>query len=241
MRLVGQFTGETRYVAGACFLAGAGFIGAKFGGALGLLAVPVGLLVALHRLRATGSCASWLTVDSQEVVAHFTFGGPERIPLARIAAVEIDESRWRSRTFEPVTLIRIFRRDEPAVIELHASASKADAFLRELARYAKRLGLSQLARFALPRRRYVSDLAPLIPALALLWLFPFPISWPAFAVALAVFVLHTALGWRKTSKHAKALEGGATPAAFETWLWLLTTARAPTAASRSRRRSQVGA
>lgn len=224
MRLVGEFTGEGRYVAGACFVAGAGFFAAKFGGALGLLVVPIALLFTLHRLRATGSCASLLTVDSQEVVAHFIFRGPARIPLTRIAAVEIAESRWRSRTFEPITLVRIYRRDEPAVIELHAPASKADPFLRELARNAKRLGLSRLAPFALPRRRWLHDLLPVIPALGLVWLFPFPFSWPGFALALAVFVLYTALEWRRSTRLAQALESGASPAAFETWLWLVTDA-----------------
>jgi len=113
------------------------------------------------------------------------------------------------------------------VIQIRARSSEADAFLFALARSAKHAGLSGVAPFAIPRRQYVYDLVPLLPAIAIPFAFPFRVSWSAFALATAVFVAWTALSWWRFARLAKAIAAGEIPPALQQWVELLRTSESP--------------
>ncbi|MBX3222992.1 MAG: hypothetical protein KF795_20945 [Labilithrix sp.] len=178
--------------------------------------------------RTSGSSAAWATVDSQELVAHFTFRSSERIPLARVAAVEVRRRLAWTRSIWPETiaLISVYREDVPNVIELRARMPEADAFLFALAQNAKRLGRSTAAPFAIPRRHDVHQLLPLLPALAIPFLLPFRVSWGSLGLGLGVFLIHSLLARRRfaqLAKHiARAREGA--PSRIQAWLDLLRSA-----------------
>lgn len=186
------------------------------------------VLVLVSLLSQTnGSGAAWATVDSQEIAAHFTFRSSESIPLARIAAVAVRQRlAWTRRSILPETLtyISVFRKDVPCVIDIRAPSAEADAFLFTLAQNAKRLGLSQIAPFTLPRRHYVHDLLPLLPALAICFVLPFRISWPSFGLGVAVFVVASAIGWRRFVNLAQGIASGKVPPLVERWAELVRIA-----------------
>ena len=229
MKLMAEGGAEIRLWA-AClvpalaFAAAATDVSAAAVGPLVLLLVSV-LVLALSQ--TSGSGAAWVTLDSQALVAHFTFRSSESIPLARIAAVEVRRrTMWTRRSLLPESLafISVFRKDAPSVIEIRARSAEADAFLFALARNAKRLGLSQLAPFSIPGRHYVHDLLPLLPALAIVFVFPIRVSWASLALGLGVFLLHTVLSWRRLAKLTQGIEPGRVPPGLQAWVELLRTA-----------------
>ena len=147
------------------------------------------------------------------------------IPLVGIAAVEVRRRiSWTRRSIFPVSLafIRIFRKDVPSIIELRAREGEADAFLFTLARNAKRVGVSQTAPFAIPRRHYVHDLWPLVPAVLIVLVLPFRVSWSSLALAAGVFLLHSALAWLLKCLTEDIATGRSSPG-IEVWNDLLRT------------------
>lgn len=224
MKLMAQGSAELRYGV-AWLVPGAGFLAAAARDLPAMVVVgPMVLLFFLWTYGVSGSAASWLELDSQEVVAHFTLRPAERIPLGRIAAVEVHRRRWGSSSWRRLTFITIFRKDVPAVIEIRAESWEAEPFLFQLARNAKLLGLADVAPFAVPRRHWVHDLLPLVPAIAIFSLFPFRFSWSSFVLALGAFVIHSALASRRFAKLAKDVAAGTTPPRLRTWRKLLRSA-----------------
>jgi len=228
MTLMAEGGAEIRLWA-ACLMPALAFATAATDGSLAAVAplfLLLGTVLVLALSQTSGSGAAWARVDSQEIVAHFTFRPSERIPLARIAAVEVRRRiTWTRRSVFPTSLafIRIFRKDMPGIIELRAREEEADAFLFTLAQNAKRLGVSQPAPFVIPRRHYVHDLVPLVPALLIVFVLPFPVSWSSFALATGVFVLHSALGWRRLNGLAKDIAAGTSRSGMQVWQELLRT------------------
>lgn len=139
-------------------------------------------------------------------------------------AAEKARRSWGSRSWEPLTFITIFRRDVPTVIEIRAESWQAEPFRFRLARNAKLLGLADVAPFTVPRRHWVHDVLPLLPAIAIFSLFPFRFSWSSFVLALGAFVIHSALASRRFAKLAKDVAAGTTPPRLRTWKKLLRSA-----------------
>ena len=228
MTLMAEGGAEIRLWA-ACLLPALAFATAGIDGSAASVAplfLLLGTVLVLALSQTSGSGAAWATVNSKEIVAHFTFRPSERIPLARIAAVEVRRRMtWTRRSIFPVSLafICIFRKDVPSIIELRAREGEADAFLFTLARNAKRLGVSQCAPFAIPRRHYVHDLLPLVPALLIVFVLPFRVSWPSLALAAGVFVLHSAFTWCRLHGLAKDIAAGTNRSGAEAWQELLRT------------------
>ncbi|MBX3201845.1 MAG: hypothetical protein KF850_04265 [Labilithrix sp.] len=228
MTLMSRGGAELRYWA-ACALPTLAFTTAATNGSAqaiaALSAFVLAILVAVLS-QTSGSGAAWVTADSQALVAHFTFRSSESIPLARIAALEVEKriSFARPGVLEPISYIRVFRKDVPGVVEIRARTWEADGFLFALARNAKRLGLTGVAPFTVPRRHYVHDLLPLVPALAIVMIFPFRVVWPALALAVSVFVAHSAIGWRRFATLSRQIARGEEPARVQTWVSLLRRA-----------------
>lgn len=208
MKLLSRSGAERRYLV-AVFVVAAGFFGTTGHAPIFMAALPV--LIALAILRTSGSAASFLELDSQSVTARFSTRRSVSIPLSRIAAVEVHRRWWLTTTGEPMSFITIFRADTPEVIEIIAPNAEAEPFLRELAARSKRRGLKDIAAFAIPRSQYVHDLLPLVPSIAILALYPSRVSWAAFAIAAAAFVLHSALGWSRYATLAKQIADGEPP------------------------------
>lgn len=219
-------TALSRYGA-ACSIPFVAFAVGAFGDDAAPLAVVFLLLVFGVFLRqASGSGASWMEVDSQTLAAHFALRPSERIPLARVAAVAVERSlRWTGDILpDSFSTITVFRADEPSVVRIRAETVEADAFLFALARNAKLSGLSRVAPFAIPRRHYVHDLLPLLPAIAIVLAFPLRVSWASFALAVVVFVAWTALSWRRFARLAEAIATGEVRPELKTWGELLRVA-----------------
>lgn len=219
--VVGRAGSEARYFL-ATLIPVAAFTATTSDHVAALVAAPLVLFVALYVARTSGSAAAQLTLAGGELVAHYVLRSAERIPVARIAAVEVVRSSWRSRRFAPLTTITVFRRDEPGVIEIHVEdPDAADTFLVELAASAMRAGVADVTPFALPRRHYVHDLLPIVPALAILLLFPFPVSWAGAALACATFLADAALGWRRAETMAKRIAARVPVEGLAGWTSLL--------------------
>jgi hypothetical protein len=224
MKLMAKGGAELRYFIAVPLLPGTAFMTPEAGAFGTVFVLIVMLLLLLVVVKTSSSAASWLSLDSQELVAHYSMRPSKRIPLSRIAAVEVRPSALSGVPFVDATwCIAVFRKDAPDIIEITARSWEAEAFSFALARNAKRLGVSGLAPFAVPRSQYVHDLVPILPGLGILFLFPFRIGWPSFALAVGVFVFCSALAWLRFAKLAKRILAGEVPAALGTWVRLLRT------------------
>lgn len=218
MRLLSRGGAELRYYA-ACMLPASAFIAGGDGRAA--FVGPTVLLVCLLLTRTSASNAAWLAADADCLTAHFSIRASERIPLAAIGAVDVRLSPLGRLLPWTASFLSVFRRDVPGVVEIRARTWQVEAFLVTLAHHARRAGVSGLGTFAVPRRHYALDLLPVVPATAIVFLFPFAVSWSSFALALGVFVLWSAWGWLRFEKLKTAVEAGETPATMRAWLELL--------------------
>ena len=229
MKLMAEGGAEIRFWA-ACLLPGLAFATAATDESAAAIGPLVLLLVAVLMLalaQTSGSGAAWVTVDSQSLVAHFTFRSSESIPLGRIAAVEVRRrTMWTRRSLFPESLafISVFRKVEPSVIEIRTRSWAAAPLQLALARNAKRLGLAQVTPFSIPGRHYVHDLLPLLPALVIVFVLPFRVSWSSLALALGAFLLYSVLAWRRFAKLAQGIASGRVPSGILVWAELLRTA-----------------
>lgn len=205
---------------------------------------PFGLFVLVYLLsHASGSSAPSATISSREIVAHHTFRPSVKIPLGSIAAVSVRERRMFTRTSllpQPLSFISIFRKDVASVIEICAPSAEAEPFLAEVARNARRQGVSELAPFSIPRLHYVRDVLPLVPAAGVTLMFPFAVSWSAFALGGLVLLLHSALAWYRFARLARGVAARVVHPELASWATRVTGTRALPAGPRDARASGGG-
>jgi hypothetical protein len=170
----------------------AAFFGASHHGLLVTIVLCVFILVSLAWGGVGGSGASWLEVDGRKIAAHFTLRPDEHIPLTDIAALEV-----RRRVF--VTIVTIFRRDEPAVVEIRLPSADAECLL-------SLIDPRSSAPFRLPRRYFVHDLLPLLVAMPVVFVSSLPVSWPSFALAAGAFLAQKLLTWKRHAELARSNE-----------------------------------
>jgi hypothetical protein len=170
----------------------AAFFGASHSGLLVPIFFSVFIVVSLVWGGVGGSGASWLEVDGRKIVAHFTLRPDEHIPLTEIAALEV-----RRRVF--VTIVTIFRRDEPAVIEIRLPSGEAECLLASIDPRSS-------APFRLPRRYFLHDLLPLVVATPVVFVSSLPVSWSSFAFATGAFLLPKLLTWKRHAELARSNE-----------------------------------
>lgn len=221
MKLEASMGSEARYIF-AMMLPAAGYVGAKSDGPLVVFLALI-LFVLLCRIRTGGNAVSSLSLDSQELVAHFTIRSPVRIPLTEIAAVEVHRRSWFTRSMQPTAYITIFRKDEPAVVEIAAETADADRFLEALAKNAKLLGVKDVAPFTLPRSVYAYDLLPLLAALPIVLIVPAAFSWAGFAIALLAFVLHSLFTWSRYAHLRRQISAQQPAEDLDEWTLLIRT------------------
>lgn len=189
-----------------------------------LIAIAIMMLVLLCFGRLGGTAASSLSLDSQELVAHFSFRKPLRIPLERIAAIEIYRRSWLTRG-EPLAFITIFAKDDPTVIELCAESWEVNPFLLVVAENAKRVGLKDVAPFTLPRSLYLHHLALVAVALFVSLIFSLvargPFAWTAVASVSTAFVLHSLLVWSRYAALANDISAREPKTELDEWKKLI--------------------
>ena len=169
-------------------------------------------------LRQSADAASMVTLSSQELVASFTLRPSLRIPLSRIAAVDVHRRSFGGRLGlgGPMTFITVFREDEPAIIEIAAESREAEPFLDRLIANSRLHGRRGVAPYALPRSFFVRDLLPIVPPFGFVLLFS---SVPSTACAAGAvgYLVGAAFLWRRYAATAKRISTQAVPDETDEW------------------------